>query len=251
MSSIEIGGITFACVFGGALLGIFVGKKLPEHHLTSETKDVVRLGMALVGTIGALVLSFFVTSAKGYHDRQVNELTQMSAKVVVLGRLLQFYGPDASQARQSLRAIVGQMLLSTWPNEQTENAQIRPGTARPEDLYNQVEGLAPKEDKQRIIQSQASGLLLSLGEVRWLMIEEAAVKINPLVILVLDFWLTCLFVSWGLYSPRNATALTALFVTAVAVAAAIFLIVELYTPYSGILRVSSGPLRFAYATLSQ
>jgi hypothetical protein len=251
MGSIEIGAITFGCVFGGAVLGIIVGPKLPEHHLTPETKDVVRLGMALVGTIGALVLSFFITSAKGYHDRQVNELTQMSAKVVVLGRILQFYGPEASQARQSLRAIVGQMLLSTWPNERTENAQISPGTARAEDFYNQVEGLAPKEDRQRIIQSQASGLLISLGEVRWLMVEEAALKLNPLVILVLDFWLTCLFVSWGLYSPRNATALMALFVTALSVSAAIFLIAELYTPYSGILRVSSAPLRFAYETLAQ
>ena len=251
MSSFEIGAITFACVFGGALLGILIGPKLPEHHLTTETKDVVRLGMALVGTIGALVLSFFITSAKGYHDRQANELTQMSAKVVVLGRILQFYGPEASQARQTLRDIVGQMLLTTWPNEQTENAQIPPRTARPVDLYNQIEGLAPKEDRQRAMQSQASGLLISVGEVRWLMIEEAAVKINPLVILVLDFWLTVLFVSWGLYSPWNATALTALFVTALSVSAAIFLIVELYTPYTGILRVSSGPLRMAYETLAQ
>lgn len=251
MSSIEIGAITFLCVFGGALLGILVGPKLPEHHLTPETKDVVRLGMALVGTIGALVLGFFITSAKGYHDRQVSELTQMSAKVVVLGRILQFYGPEASQARQSLRDVVGQVLLSTWPNEQTENTQVPPRTTRPVDLYNQIEGLAPKEDRQRNMQSQASGLLISVGEVRWLMIEEAALKINPLVLLVLDFWLTCLFVSWGLYSPRNATALTALFVTALSVSAAIFLIVELYTPYTGILRVPSVPLRMAYETLGQ
>ncbi len=251
MNSIEIGGITFACVFGGALLGILIGRRLPEHHLAPETKDVVRLAMALVGTIGALVLSFFITSAKGYHDRQANELTQMSAKVVVLGRILQLYGPEASQAHQTLRDIVGQLLLTTWPNEQRENAQIPPRTVRPTDLYNQVEGLAPKEDRQRMIQSQASGLLVSVGEVRWLMLEEAALKINPLVLLVLDFWLTVLFVSWGLYSPRNATALTALFVTALSVAAAIFLIVELYTPYTGILRVSSVPLRMAYETLAQ
>ena len=251
MSSIEIGAITFACVFGGALLGILVGPKLPQHHLTPETKDVVRLAMALVGTIGALVLSFFITSAKNYHDRQVNELTQMSAKVVVLGHILQFYGPEAAPARQSLRAIVGQMLLTTWPGEQRENAQIPRQTVPAEEFYSQVEGLAPKEDKQRIMQSQASGLLISVGEVRWLMVEEAALKINPLVILVLDFWLTCIFVSWGLYSPRNATALAALIVTAVSVSAAIFLIVELYTPYSGILRVSSMPLRFAYETLAQ
>ena len=113
MSSIEISAIAFACVFGGALLGILIGARLPEHHLTPETKDVVRLGMALVGTIGALVLGFLITSTKTYHDRQRDELTQMSAKVVLLGRLLQHYGPEASAARKSLRAIVGQFLVST------------------------------------------------------------------------------------------------------------------------------------------
>ena len=250
MSSIEIGGITFLCVFGGALLGILVGPKLPQHHLTTETKDVVRLGMALVGTIGALVLGFFITSAKGYHDRQANEQTQMSAKVVLLGRLLQHYGPEARPVRQSLREIVGNILLSTWPDERKENAQISQGTTRPEELFEQLEGLSPKDERQRMMQSQASSLLLSLGEIRWLMVEEAAVKISPLVIVVLDFWLTCIFLSWGLYSPRNATAMTALFVTALSVSAAILLIVELYTPYSGLLRVSSMPVRIAYETLA-
>jgi len=251
MSSIEIGGITFACVFGGALLGILVGPKLPQHHLTTETKDVVRLGMALVGTIGALVLSFFITSAKTYHDRQRDELTQMSAKVALLGRILSHYGPEASPARQSLRAIVGQTLVTTWPNEPSENAKILPATARTEELYDQIEDLKPKDDQQRVMQTQASGLLLSLGEIHWLMIEESSVRVSRLVLLVVIFWLTAIFVSWGLYSPRNATALTALFVAALSVSAAILLIIELYTPYTGLLRISSAPLRLAYETLAQ
>lgn len=251
MSSVEIGGITFGCVFGGALLGILFGPKLPLHHLSSETKDVVRLGMALVGTLTAMVLGFLITTGKSYHDRQANELTQMSAKVVLLGRILQHYGPEAVPARQSLRTIVGQMLVSTWPDERTENAKISAGTASPENLFSQIEGLTPREDKQRILQSQASNLLLNLGELRWLMVEEKAVRTGPLVVIVLNFWLTCIFLSWGLYSPRNATALTTLFVTALSVSAATLLISEMYTPYTGLLRVSSAPLRIAYETLAQ
>lgn len=71
------------------------------------------------------------------------------------------------------------------------------------------------------------------------------------MVIVLDFWLTCIVLSWGLYSPRNATALTALFITALSLSAAILLIVELYSPYTGMLRVSSVPLRLAYETLVQ
>ena len=166
MSSVEVGGITFGCVFGGALLGIFIGSKLPQHHLSSETKDVIRLTMALVGSLGALVLSLFITSGKTFHERQANELTQMSAKVLLLGQTLQLYGPEAIPARQSLRVIVGKMLVNTWPEERTENAKISPGTARPENLFDQITGLKPKEDKQRLLQSQASSLLLNLGELQ-------------------------------------------------------------------------------------
>jgi len=251
VSSIEVSAIAFGCIFGGAWLGIFIGGRLPEQHLTPETKDVVRLGMALVGTIGALVLSFLITSAKAYHDRQRDELTQVSAKVVVLGRILQYYGPEASTARRSLRAVIGHTLVSTWPGERAENAKISPETARVDDLYNQVEGLEPKNDRQRAMQSQASGLLLSVGEVRWLMIEETYAKVNSLVFVIITFWMMSIFVSWGMYSPRNASALTALFVAALSVCIAIFLVDELYTPYSGLLRISSAPLRLAYATLTQ
>ena len=101
------------------------------------------------------------------------------------------------------------------------------------------------------MQSQASGLLLSVGEVRWLMIEENSMRVNSLVFLVMIFWMMCILVSWGMYSPRNATALTALFMAALSVCFAIFLIGELLTPYSGLLRLSSAPLRLAYATLMQ
>ena len=117
MSSVEIGGCTFGCVFGGALLGILIGSKLPQRHWSSETKDVIRLTMALVGSLGALVLSLFITSGKTYHERQANELTQMLAKVLLLGQILQLYGPEAIPARQSLRAIVGKMLVNTWRDD--------------------------------------------------------------------------------------------------------------------------------------
>ena len=64
MSSITIGLIVLACVFGGALLGIFLHAVLPQHHLSSETKDIVKLGVGLVGTMAAHVAE----RALGGHD---------------------------------------------------------------------------------------------------------------------------------------------------------------------------------------
>lgn len=98
-------------------------------------------------------------------------LTQMSANLELLGRMLEHYGPEANPARNSLREIVGKVLVATWPNERAENAKISPGSASAADLYNQIMGLTPKDDEQSLLKSQASSLLLSLGQIYWLRVS--------------------------------------------------------------------------------
>lgn len=75
------------------MLGALLGPRLPKHHLSEENKEVVRLAMALVGTLTGITLGLLIGSAKTYYDTQSNELTQMSANVALLGELLQHYGP--------------------------------------------------------------------------------------------------------------------------------------------------------------
>ena len=94
MNSIAIGFIVFACVFGGALFGMFLSARLPERHLSGDSKDIVRLGMGLIGTMTALVLGLLVASAKSFYDTQSSELTEMSAKIVLLDRVLAYAGRD-------------------------------------------------------------------------------------------------------------------------------------------------------------
>ena len=94
MSSFTTAAVVFGCVFGGALLGIFIRRILPHHHLNSESKNTVKLRMGLVGTMAALVLGLLVASAKGSYDAQSAELTQMSANIAVLDRLFAPYGSD-------------------------------------------------------------------------------------------------------------------------------------------------------------
>src|SRR5262245_40356541 len=60
--AISIGVAT--CIFGGALVGFGVRTFLPDHHLGSESKDLVKLGTGLIGTMAALVLGLMVASTK-------------------------------------------------------------------------------------------------------------------------------------------------------------------------------------------
>jgi hypothetical protein len=73
--------VVFACVFGGALLGMLLRNVLPEHHLKEDSKDAVKLGMALIATMSALVLGLLIASAKSSYDAQSGEVTQMSANI--------------------------------------------------------------------------------------------------------------------------------------------------------------------------
>src|SRR5215472_9896522 len=106
MSSIAISVGAFALAFGGALLGALFGTRLSKHHLSDENKEVVRLAMALVGTLAGVALALLISSAKTYYDTGSNELTQVSANVALLGDLLRNYGPEANGAQESLRLAV-------------------------------------------------------------------------------------------------------------------------------------------------
>jgi len=94
MSSLAVSLIAFAFIFGGALLGMSLRGAMPPSHLSDDSKDSVRLGMGLVATMCALVLGLLIASAKTYYDTQNAELTEMSAKVVLLDRMLAHYGPE-------------------------------------------------------------------------------------------------------------------------------------------------------------
>jgi hypothetical protein len=251
MSSTIISLIVLACVFGGALFGIFLHAVLPQHHLTNETKDIVKLGMGLVGTMAALVLGLLVASAKGSYDAQSAELTQLSANIALLDRVLAHYGSETRETRDLLRGFVARILDQMWSKDGTSASPVPPSAAGGEILYEKMQGLSPKNDTQRSLQGQALSMAMDLGKTRWLMYEQATTSISMPLLVVLVLWLTVIFISFGLFAPFNTTVTSSLFVSALSVSGAIFLILEMYTPYSGVIAVSSAPLRAALAHLGQ
>jgi hypothetical protein len=70
-------------------------------------------------------------------------------------------------------------------------------------------------------------------------------------LVMLVFWLTFIFATFGLFSPCNTTLIAVLLVCALSAAGALFLVLELDTPYGGLIKVSSVPLRNALAHLSR
>jgi hypothetical protein len=251
MSSIAISSIVFACVFGGAMFGMFLRAALPQHHMSADSKDVVKMGMGLVATMSALVLGLLIASAKSSYDTQSTELTEMSARVVLLDRVLAHFGPETKEARELLRSTVARVLDQMWSKDRSNPSQLGPTSAGGEVLFEKIQGLSPRDDAQRSLQAEALSIAMSVGQTRWLMYEQNATSISMPFLIVLVFWLTALFTSFGLFAPRNGTVVTSLLVTALSVSGAILLILEMYTPYRGLIQVSSAPLRAALTHLGK
>jgi len=251
MSSVATSLTALLCVFGGALLGIALRKVLPSHHLDADSRDVVKLGMGLVGTMAALILGLLVTSAKGAYDAQSSELTQVSANVLMLDRVLAHYGPESSEARESLRTAVAHALDTMWSHGRRGPSQKKPASHTNESLYDTIQKLSPKDDAQRTLKSNALAITMNLGQTRSLMYEQTETSVSKPLVIVMIFWLTIVFVSWGLFSPTNGTVITTFLAAGLAVSGAIFLILEMYNPYGGMIQISSGPLRAALAQLGQ
>jgi hypothetical protein len=251
MNSIAIGFIVFACCFGGALFGMFLSTRLPQQHLSAESKNIVNLGMGLVGTMTALVLGLLVASAKSYYDNQSTELTEMSANIVLLDRVLAHYGPETQEVRDLLHGAAARMLTLLWPQDSQQNPQMAPRAAGGEVIFDKIQELSPKNDAQHSLQAQALSMAIDLGKTRWLMFEQGSSSISTPLLAMLVFWLATIFSSFGLFAPRNATVMVSLFLCALTVGTAIFLILEMYSPFQGLIQISSAPVRSALAQLGK
>jgi hypothetical protein len=251
MSPIQLALFSLISVFGGAALGIFLRALLPQHHLSAETKDTVKLSMGLVATMTALLLGLLVASAKGSYDAQRSQLIQMSAKLSFLDRVLSNCGPDASEARAVLRLSTERMIARIWPDDNSRQAELAPSTSAGQAVYESIQKISPQTDAQRAAKTQALQTTIELGQMYWLLFQQAGTSVSTPLLIVVVFWLAIIFLSFGLFTPRNGTAITALMASALSVCVAIFLLLELDHPFSGLIGISSEPMRNALEHLGR
>ena len=253
MSSLDIALISAACIFGGVLLGLFLQNLLPGHHLSSDSKDTVKLGAGMIATLSALVLGLLVSSAKSNFDIVSAEVTQGAAKIIQLDRALANYGPETRDARELLRRSVVAGIEAFWPEDKTAATGMTTFERANgmELVQTRLRELSPATDAQRQLLAQAQQISSELLQFRWLLIEQTQNALpTPFLVMVL-FWLTMLHMSFGLFAPRNAMVIVVLLICALSVSGAIFLILEMNHPLSGMIKVSSAPMLKALEHLGQ
>jgi hypothetical protein len=242
-----IGVLVFVCTFGGALLGIWLRSRLPEQHLANDTKDTVKVGIGLVATMTALVLGLVTASAKESFDGLDAAIKHAAAEVLTLDRALARYGPESAPVRQELQDALVLRVEAAWPKDAAVPSRfVAPEMMESgEKIVTMIRHLSPQNDDQRWLQSRALEKGESLLESRWSIFAGVGASVPLPFLVVLVFWLSITFTSFGLFAPKNATVITTFVVCAMSVAGAVFLILEMDGPFSGLLKVSPKPLLFA------
>jgi len=222
---------------------------LPEHHLSEDSQDVVRLGVGLIATISALVLGLLIAAAKTSFDTQSTQITQITADFILIDSLLGEYGPEARPIREQMRGLIGPLADRLWREKQVSTAAPFEFTATGEKAYLAIQALSPQNDLQRSLQARAAQLSTDLVQTRLILFAESSNVIPTPFLVILVLWIVIIFASFSLFSDLNVTVFTCLSLFALSASCAIFLILELSRPFSGLMMISSEPLRHALAPL--
>lgn len=251
MSSIIFGLIAFVCVFGGAILGLFLRHILPDHHIGDDSKDTIKTGIAIVATLTALVLGLLISSAKDSLDSMNTAFTQNGARIIMLDRVLTFYGPQTKEIRTLLKDTVQTLIDRIWNKNKIKRTQIQVEINGMELVVSKLRELVPQNESQKSLQTQAIQIGNELLQSRWLVMEQAQITLPTIFLVILLFWLTIIFMSIGLFSPYNSTVIIVLLICAMSVSCAIFLIEDMSRPFQGTMKVSSAAFVKALERISR
>lgn len=246
VSGATIAALVFVFLAATALLALWLHPRLPSDYRSKETTDIVRLGIGVVATTAALVLGLLISSVKTSFDQVTHDVQGFATELILLDRTLRAYdGSAAAEARALLVRYTERALDETWPNER--DAAIVDDVvagALLDRTETAVLALPPDPHHPGLV-DRAATEVHSVVQRRWTLIEESSAAIPPVLLAALVLWLGLIFASFGYNAPRNHLVVAVLLLCAAAVSGALFLILEMDTPFNGLIVVPSASVQEA------
>jgi hypothetical protein len=243
VSSLATATIAFALILGSAIAGALLRAKLPEHHLSGDSKDVIKLATALIGTMTALVLALLFASTRTSYEHMNSYVSRMAADLTQLDVLLTEYGSEAEPVRKELRTEVGSLIDSIWRQAAAERGARPVANGHHKTVLYMIRELTPKNPVQASIQARAVQVGSDLAETRANLAAQPTDSLSHPFIIVLVLWLMFIFTVFAMSSPPNATLMTVLFLCVVSASGAIYLILEMAQPFDGLMQLPNEILR--------
>jgi hypothetical protein len=228
-------------VFGSGIAGLLVQKLLPDEHKSDASRGLLEQVAGLVTLLLALVLGTVTGVSFSYFNTQRTELEAFSAQVLQLDASLAQYGPETQPARAGLKDEIIRGYEVFWGGGDVDPTALTVASplAHLRTMNAYLDTLEPKTETQKQALAKAREFVWSTTQSRLLMsLQVASRPVSWPLMAVLLFWSVALFFMFGVLSRINATVVTALGFAAFSVAGAMFLILELARPYTGVHRVS-------------
>jgi hypothetical protein len=244
MSTITISIAIAVATFGAGVGGLLLQKFLPEQHTTDRSRDMLAAVVGLISLLLALVLGTLVGSAYSFYATQKSEMETLAARSLQLDLSLGQYGPESMPLRSALRSTLAGIDTVIWGDGHGDPQQFKVAALLPA-LRGMVERLAtltPNNDEQRQLLGTIRADEAQIQQTRLLMSLQLVSPISWPLLLVVASWSVLLFSGFGILSRLNITTVAALTFGSFAIGSAIFLILELNEPYSGLFRVPSGAM---------
>jgi Protein of unknown function (DUF4239) len=249
VTALSVSLVTFALVFSGALLGMYFRNALSEDHLREDVRDVVKLSTGLIGTMAALVLGLLIASAKSSYDTKSTQIRQITANIILLDLDLERYGPDAQNSRIMLRNAIPVMIDQIWNEGGRAKSSPYSATIEGQEFTKNIQQLQPNDESTRALQAQVLTAAANLAQARLSLFTQTNDAIPTPFLVILIFWLAIIFTSFGLFVRSNRIVVVTFFVGGLSVASAIFLILEMGQPFTGLMQISSEAPLHALAPL--
>ena len=239
----------FLIIFMGAMSGIVLRCVLPDKHFNLPAEAAIKLVTGFVMTMTGIILGMLVSSAKSSYDGQKILVAQLSSQVILLDRSLAGYGAETHPMRLQLHEFAQASTNRIWPSTDSTKADLQPQDKI--DLVGaELNDLTPKNSSQIYAKSHSIAILSDVRQSSWLLfVESDTNKLSMPLLVILVSWITAIFISFGLFAPPTPAVITTMLLGALAVSAAILIILEMYSPFSGFMRISSNPVREAIKQL--
>jgi hypothetical protein len=251
MSALAVAIVVAIFAFAAGILGLYLQKWLPERHTTDRSRDMISSMVALISLVLALVLGTLVSSSFSAFSTQESELETLATNALELDMALAQYGPDGKPARDILRDTLVRTHDLFWGRGRDNSMAFGVAVALPgiRAMNDSLDMLDPKTPMQKALFSSAVSYDKAIEATRLKMSLQLVSTVALPLLLIIGFWSVLLFLGYGLLSRVNAMTVAVLGFGALSVAGAIFLIIELHRPYSGLIRIPPAALQEAISTM--
>ena len=231
--------------------GLFLRYKLPDDHLSGDSKDVIRLATALIGTMAAVVVALLFASTRSGYETTNGHVARLTAGVVELDQLLKEYGGQESLSmRRALRIDLASMVSAIWRDDAPVTGTLLRPVMQEDTVLYQLRQIEPKTPVQSAIKTCALSVSSDVELTRLTLLAQPPDTLSRPFITVLVLWLCFIFASFSMSAKANPTLVVVLVVCGFTAATAIYLILELGQPFDGLLQLSNDALRHALPPLS-